>query len=163
LVTGFDNVNGKPTPQTGFIDVDGTSSNTGMITGYVFANGREFNFAGLPYCQGKERPTCGSFCLCGLSAGAHTGERAPLYRQRDARPDDNKSKRRAQASRRYAVEAGADHCRCFVHRAAFPSISLLSRWSLLRLSQSFIFTREFFIRRPGAIHVGHDNPGLLRH
>jgi PEP-CTERM motif len=51
-VTGFDNVNGQPTPLTGFIDVDATSNNTGMITGYdFFANGREFNFDGLTLQQ----------------------------------------------------------------------------------------------------------------
>jgi uncharacterized protein affecting Mg2+/Co2+ transport len=47
-VTGFENASGTITPLTGFIDVDATSSNTGMITDYdLFTNGKEFNFSGL--------------------------------------------------------------------------------------------------------------------
>lgn len=47
-VTGFENASGTITPLTGFIDVDATGSNAGMITDYdLFANGGEFNFSGL--------------------------------------------------------------------------------------------------------------------
>jgi len=47
-VIGFENANGTITPLTGFIDVDATSSNTGIITDYdLFTNGKEFNFSGL--------------------------------------------------------------------------------------------------------------------
>jgi hypothetical protein len=47
-VTGFENARGTITPLTGFIGVDATSSNTGMITYYdLFTNGKEFNFSGL--------------------------------------------------------------------------------------------------------------------
>jgi hypothetical protein len=47
-VIGFENFNGTPTPLTGFIDVDATSSKTGTITDYdLSTNGREFKFSGL--------------------------------------------------------------------------------------------------------------------
>jgi hypothetical protein len=48
-MTGFESVHGTTIiPLTGFIDVDATSNNTGMIAGYdLFPNGREFKFSGL--------------------------------------------------------------------------------------------------------------------
>ena len=48
---GFESVHGTTIiPLTGFIDVDATSNNTGMIAGDdVVANGREFKFSGYPF------------------------------------------------------------------------------------------------------------------
>jgi hypothetical protein len=56
-----------------------------------------------------------SFCLCRLFAATHTSKLASLGRQRDAGADNDASERRAQASRRDAIDTGADDCRCFVH------------------------------------------------
>jgi hypothetical protein len=55
-----------------------------------------------------------------LFVGAHAGELASLCSQRDGRSNENESERGAQASRRYAVNAGADDCRCFVHGVILP-------------------------------------------
>jgi hypothetical protein len=66
-----------------------------------------------------ERPLSGG--LFGrLFVGAPAGELASLCSQRDGRSNENEGERRAQASRRYAVDTGADDCRCFVHGATFP-------------------------------------------
>jgi hypothetical protein len=55
-----------------------------------------------------------------LLVGAHAGKLPTFCRQRDPSTDDDESERRTQASRRYAVDTGADNCRCFVHGAIFP-------------------------------------------
>ena len=52
------------TPLTGFIDVDATSNNTGMITGHdLFAHGREFKFSGRPL----QADASGEYVLDGTS------------------------------------------------------------------------------------------------
>jgi hypothetical protein len=50
-----------------------------------------------------------------LFAATHSSKLPPLNHQCDARTDDDDSECRAQASRRDAVDTGADDCRCFVH------------------------------------------------
>jgi hypothetical protein len=77
-----------------------------------------------------------------LFVDAYSGKLAALGRQRDARTDDDESQRRAQASRRDAVDTGADDCRCFVHSATFLEKILPLRWSAIRRSQRTIFPAE---------------------
>lgn len=54
-----------------------------------------------------------------LFAATHPSELASLGSQRHGGNDDE-SKGGAQVSRRNAVDAGTDDCRCFVHGATFP-------------------------------------------
>src|SRR5665647_835856 len=53
--------------------------------------------------------------------------------------DQNESKGSEQTSRRDAVDAGADDCRCFVHGATFLKDVPSVRWPAIRRSQSTIF------------------------
>jgi hypothetical protein len=63
-----------------------------------------------------------------LFIGAYKGKLAALDRERDADPDHDESHRRAQASRRDTIDAGANNCWCFVHSATFlETITFISR------------------------------------
>jgi hypothetical protein len=67
-VTGFENASGTITPLTGFIDVDATSSNTGMITDYdLFTVGTEFKFLGLTLQRTVGGDVLGEYELQGKS------------------------------------------------------------------------------------------------
>jgi len=81
--------------------------------------------------QTRPAPQRGQRSLFGrLFGSTNAGELASLCGQYDRRPNEDHSERRAQASRRYAVNAGPDDCRCFVHGATFSDARLSPfRWS----------------------------------
>src|ERR1017187_3430972 len=64
---------------------------------------------------------------------------AHLEMRGEPNSDQNESKGSEQTSRRDAVDAGADDCRCFVHGATFLKDVPSVRWPAIRRSQSTIF------------------------
>src|ERR1035437_3209569 len=64
---------------------------------------------------------------------------AHLEMRGEPNSDQNESKGSEQTSRRNAVDAGADDCRCFVHGATFLKDVRSVRWPAIRRSQSTIF------------------------
>src|ERR1035437_4364311 len=69
-------------------------------------------------------------------SGRHlTFSRTSFFAHLEMRGEPNSE----QTSRRNAVDAGADDCRCFVHGATFLKDVRSVRWPAIRRSQSTIF------------------------